>query len=286
MILITGATGQLGGAALEQAASIAGKENVVAFARNKEKGQALEAQGYTVRFGDFDNKAALEAAMEGIDKVFLVPTVDHHRFEQHKNVVDAAKSAGVSHLVYAGVTMKDLSTSKLIPLMESHYQTDDYIRQSGIPYTLLHNNLYMDVIPMFVGEQVIEKGIYLPTGDGKVAFALRREMGEAAANVITGSLHENKEYAITGAAAYSYQDIADTLGALSGKTVNFHDANPDSFEEILTSYGLPEFAIFMTNGFSLDTRNGQFSEVSGDLENLLGRKPADLKTGLKEIFGL
>lgn len=286
MILVTGATGHLGTATINQLLKKVPATQVAALARSEEKAAGLKARGVDVRIGDFNDTASLNAAMQGITKVLLISTVSEQRLQEHINVVDAAKRAGVKHILYTGIAMKDINTSAIKALMNSHFETEDYIKQSGLTYTLLRNSLYADVLPMFVGEAVFENGIALPGGNGKATYALRREMGEAAANILASDGHENKTYHITGSDTYSYADVAAILSELSGKDVTYTDVPQDEFAAQLKAAGLPDFAIFLTGGFATDTKNNQFDNTTNDLEQLLGRKPADLKTALKEVYGL
>lgn len=286
MILVTGATGHLGTATVEHLLKKTKADNIIAFARSEEKAKALRDKGVEVRIGDFDDITSLDKAMQGIEKVLLISTVDHNRLQQHKNVVDAAKKAGVRYVAYTGVSMNDLSTSAIIGLMEAHFQTEDYIRSSGLSYTILRNTLYTDVIPFYVGEQVFETGVYFPAGTGSAPFALRNEMGEATANVLLEEGHENKTYAITGNTLHSFKDVAEELSVLSGKTITYTDANSMDYTDKLKQFNVPEYLISMLGGFAADIKNKQFEIVSNDLENLLGREPASLKEGLKLIYNL
>src|SRR5690606_11792661 len=268
MILITGATGHLGTATIENLLKNTPVNKIVAFARDENKAQQLKERGIEIRLGNFEDTASLDKAMQGIEKVLLISTIDHQRYQQHKNVVDAAKKAGVKHIAYTGVTLKNVNTSAVKFLMDSHFETEDYIKESGLNYTFLRNSLYAEVIPMYVGENVFEKGIYLPTANGKVAYALRREMGEAAANVLLQNGHENKTYQITGSELYSYQDVANELSSLSGKAINYTDADAATFPDKLKEHGVPELRILIASGFSADIKSGQYEIVSKDLEDL------------------
>lgn len=283
-ILVTGATGHLGKATISHLLKKTDAGNIIAFARDIEKAGSLLKEGVEVRIGNFDDTASLEKAMQGIDKVFLISGIELNRLQQHKNVIDAAKNAGVKHITYTSVCLRDLDSSEIKPLMESHYQTEAYLKESGLSYTFLRNSLYADVIPLYVGENVFETGIYFPSGNGKVAFALRREMAEAAANVLLTDGHENKTYEITGAELYSFEDIAQELTLLSGKTLDYTDPDADTYVSRLKEFGVPEEFVFILAGFAEDIKNKQFETKSADLENLLGRKPASLKDSLKEIY--
>lgn len=283
-ILVTGATGRLGKATIEHLLKNTAAENIVAFARDIEKAKVLVEIGIEVRIGNFDNPPALDHAMAGIDKLLLISGVEMNRLQQHKNVVDAAKKAGVRQIVYTSISQRDLDNSAVKILMESHYQTEDYIKESGLTYTFLRNSLYADVIPIYVGEKVFETGIYYPAGNGKVAFALRREMGEAAANVLLQDGHGNKTYEITGGELNSFEDIARELSLLSGKTVRYTNADAGAFSDKLKESGIPKDFVFVLSGFASDIKNKQYEILSPDLENLLGREPASLEDSLKEIY--
>lgn len=284
MILVTGGTGHLGSATIEHLLKNTSANNIVVFARDENKAKHLIEKGIEVRIGTFDDVTSIDKAMQGIDKVLLISTIDHHRFQQHQNVVEAAKKAGVKHILYTSVSLRDVNTSAIKTLMESHYQTEDYIKTSGLKYTLLRNTLYTDVIPFYIGEKVLDTGVFLPAGDGKVAYALRREMGEAAANVLLQDGNENKTYEITGSELYSYEDVAKALSELSGIDLAYTDIEPAIFSEQLKQVGTPEFVGSLIIGFATDIKNHQFEIVSKDLENLLGREPATLKEALKEVY--
>lgn len=283
-ILVTGATGRLGKATIEHLLKNTAAENIVAFARDIEKAKVLMEIGIEVRIGNFDSPPSLDHAMLGIDKLLLISGVEMNRLQQHKNVVDAAEKAGVRHIVYTSIPLRDLDNSAVKILMESHFQTEDYIKESGLTYTFLRNSLYADVIPIYVGEKVFETGIYYPAGNGKVAFALRREMGEAAANVLLQNGHENKTYEITGGELSSFEDIARDLSLLSDKTVRYTNADAGAFSDKLKESGIPEDFVFILSGFASDIKNKQYEILSPDLENLLGREPASLEDSLKEIY--
>ena len=286
MILVTGATGHLGSAAVSHLLKNTAAGNIVAFARDENKANPLREKGIEVRLGTYDNISSLDLAMQGIDKVLLISGNGPTRLQQHKNVVAAAKKAGIRHILFTSIALKDMKTAELRPLMEDLYQAEDYIKESGLIHTLLRNTLYLGGTPLFGGEKVIKTGIHLPTGNGKVPFALRREMGEAAANTLLQNGHENQTYEITGSDLYSYGDVAHELSALSGRTVNYADADPATFPTQLKEFGLPEIVVLLVTSFAADVKNHQFEIVTKDMEKLLGRKPASLAAGLKEVFDL
>jgi NAD(P)H dehydrogenase (quinone) len=286
MILVAGATGNLGSAAVSQLLKNTAADNIVAFARDENKANHLKGKGIEVRMGTYDDISSVDLAMQGIEKLLLVSGNGPTRLQQHKNVVSAAKKAGVKHISFTSIALTDMKTSAIRPLMEDLYQAENFIKESGLTYTVLRNTLYTGATPLFGGEKVIKTGIRLPTGNGKVPFALRREMGEAAANSLLQNGHLNQTYEITAGELYSYEDVANALSALSGITVNYTDADPVTFPTQLRALGLPDIVVLLITGFSTDIKNHQFEMVTKDLEKLLGRKPASLKEGLKEVYNL
>lgn len=286
MLLVTGATGQLGTIVVQNLLKKTSASQIAALVRDESKATDLISKGVDVRVGSYDDVASLDKAMQGVDKVLLIAGTDEHkRLQQHQNVVDAAQKAGVQCIAYTSRTLKDRSTLAN-QLMLGHFQTEDYIKQSGLSYILFRNVLYMDAIPQFVGGTVFDTGIFLPTGQGKVPFALRSDMGEAMASALVADDCANRIYQFTGSESYSFDDVAATLTDLSGKTVNYTAAEKKVFETQLKERGLPDIIAQRIIGFLTDIKNGQEDDVSTDLENLLGRKPTSLKEGLKVLYNL
>lgn len=224
--------------------------------------------------------------MLDVDTVLLISTGDQgDRMQEHRNVIDAAVNVGVPNIAYTSRSLKDQSTLAN-KLMIDHFETEDYIKESGLNYTIFRNALYMDVIPLFVGKQVFETGIFQPAGNGEVAFALRREMGEAIGNVLLNEECENKSYQFTGAESFSFYDVATALTELSGKEVNYTPVDIPAFETMMLGKKIPHAMVKKIIDFNTDIKNGQEAEVTNELEIKLGRKPASLKEGLKELFAL
>jgi NAD(P)H dehydrogenase (quinone) len=244
-------------------------------------------QGVTLRVGTYDDVDSLDRAMQGVEIVLLVAGTDEaNRVRQHQNVVDAAQKAGVQRIAYTSRALKNRATL-VNQLMEGHFQTEDYIKASGLAYTLFQNILYMDAIPQFVGgDAVFERGIYVPAGEGKVSLALRSEMGEAMANALVAGHHNSVTYQLTNSESFSFVDVAAALTDLSGKSVVYTPAESIAFSAQLSERGLPEVVARRITGFITDIANGQEDIVSPDLENLLGRKPTSLREGLTLLYKL
>lgn len=288
MILVTGATGNLGKSTIDSLLKKGySPTNIVALVRDEEKGDDLKNKGITIRIGDYSNYESLLAAFAGVEKLLLVSATDvENRGKQHANVIKAAKQAGVKHIFYTSFERKnDTETSPIAFLGKSHIETEKLIKASGLTYTIFRNNLYLDALPMFFGEQVLTTGIFLPAGDVKSAFALRNDMAEAIANVLTSESHENKEYSLSNTEHTSIQDIAQDLTEIVGKEIGYVSPPQDVYVQTLTEAGVPALYIGMFSGFAEAIKQGEFAVETTDLETLLGRKPTTAKQYLTQVYG-
>lgn len=287
MILVTGASGNYGKATIDFLLKKGiPANNISGLVRNEEKVEDLKAKGINLRIGDYDNYDTLIEAFKGVEKLLLISGSDvANRGQQHKNVVNAAKAAGVKHILYTSFERKnDTETSPIYFLAKSHIETEEFIKESGLTYTIFRNNLYLDVLPMFFGEKVLTTGIFLPAGDAKSAYALRSDMSEATANVLTSTRHDNKVYSLNNTENVSLQEIAQDLSEIVGKEINYVSPSKDVYTETLTKAGVPAQYIGMFSDFAEAIKQGEFSAEKTDLENLLGRKPTSAKAFLKEVY--
>ena len=284
MILVTGATGNLGSSVIKQLDKVANKDQFIATSSSDKGVQNLKEKGDQARKANFNDMDTLRDAFNGVEKVLLISTMEQNRFEQHKNVIDIAKEKGVKHIVYTSLAIKDIETSAVKELMMSHFETEAYLKQSGLTYTILRNTMYADALTQILGENALNQNIVLPGGNGKVPYALRREMGEATANVLVQEGHENKVYNITGSQSYSYEEIAKELSNQSGKMINYVNADEQEFIQNLKEIGFPEFAIYLHAGTIKDIKNNQYEIEEKTLETLLGRPTATIQEFIKELF--
>ncbi|MEI3798295.1 MULTISPECIES: NAD(P)H-binding protein [unclassified Chitinophaga] len=212
MILITGATGHLGTAVMEHLLKSVNPDEIIALARDESKAAKWKEKGINVQIGDYTNIDSLISAFRGVDKLLLISTNSHDGLREHSNVVEAAKIADVPHIFYtSGALNQQVNPVNPGQMQDSYRLTDDIITGSGLTYTIFQNCLYAETIPFFIGEQVLDNGIFFPAGEGKSAFAKRAEMGEAIANVLTSAGHEGQTYLITGSKSYSFRDILEQL---------------------------------------------------------------------------
>ena len=283
MILVTGATGNFGRAAIDFLLAKRDSETVAALARDLKKADDLKAKGVDVRQGDYFSFDSLVKAFEGVEKLLFVSSNDlTDRVGQHANVINAAKAAGVKHIVYTSILNppeKPHFTASL-----DHIETEKLLQNSGIAYTILRNAFYFETIPMFLGN-VLETGqLVFPAGDARISHASRIDMAEAAANVLTSAGHENKIYEIGANGSFSFVDLADALSDLAGRRIEYVDIPLADFKAGLIENKTPEPLIEIITGIAEAVRNNELNFPSADLENLLGRKLLTLKEFLQQTY--
>ncbi len=214
MIAITGATGQLGQHVIESLLKTVPAGNVVAIVRNPAKAQALTAQGIHVRQGDYGDEAALKLALQGVEKLLLISSSEvGQRASQHRNVINAAKAAGVKFIAYTSLLHANTSP---LGLADEHVETEKMLADSGIAYTLLRNGWYTENY-LASAPAALEHGVFIgAAGDGKIASATRADYAAAAARVISEAGHEGKVYELAGDSGWTLTQLAAELTKQSG----------------------------------------------------------------------
>ncbi|AMP98389.1 NmrA family protein [Pedobacter cryoconitis] len=287
MILVTGATGNLGKATIN---SLLNKgisaHNIAALVRDESKSAELKSKGIQVRIGDYQNFESLKSAFQDVEKLLLISSSAEiaQRFEQHKNVINAAKETGVSHLIYTSFDMKDLRQSIMYGDVQYHADTSDYLKKIAVPYTLMDNTLYADLIPIISGNNILDEGISIPAGNGKTPFLPITEMAEAIAVVLTTPEHENKEYFIAAETAFSFAEIAVLISEITGKTVAYNQTNVTSYVDQLVQQGLSHDDAEYLSRYAGAIARGEFDSNKSHVKQLLGRSPISLKDFLRSIY--
>ena len=288
MILVTGATGNLGKATIN---SLLNKgisaNNIAALVRDESKSAEFKSKGIQVRIGDYQNFESLKSAFEDVDKLLLISSSAEiaQRFGQHKNVINAARESGVNHLIYTSFDMKDLRRSRMAGDVQYHADTSDYLKQIALPYTLMDNTLYADLIPIISGNNILAEGISIPAGKGKTPFLPITEMAEAIAVVLTTTGHETKEYVIAAETAVSFAEIADLISEITGITVAYNQTDIPSYIAQLVQQGVPDDDAAYLSRFAGAIAGGEFDTNRSDVRQLLGRSPASLTDFLRGIYG-
>ena len=286
-ILVTGATGQFGKAAIDflLKKGIA-PDNITALVRDEVKATYLKEKGVQIKIGDYNKSSSLDDAFRGITKLLFISTNDiMNRRHQHQNVVNAAMRQHVKHIVYTSFDRKNEANSSPVAFSnDSHIATELMIKNSKIPYTIMRNNLYMDYLLLFMGQQFQQTGIYFPAGVANGSYATRNDMAEAAANVITEKGHESKEYVIANNEAISFPQLADLLTEIIGTKINYESPDLEGYKSALSNSGIPGDYINAFAAFAEAIKQGEFDVQNNTLEKLLGRKPQNASQFFKTIF--
>jgi NAD(P)H dehydrogenase (quinone) len=290
MILVTGATGKFGSKAIEHLLNNGvNASDIAAMVRDAEKAQNLVDKGVELRIGDYTNHDSLVNAFQNVDKLLLISSNDkkiENRTAQHINVIKAAKMAGVKHIVYTSFVRKPKFEDSAIALFQdSHVETEQFLKDSGIDYTILQNGIYLEMIPIFAGDKVAETGvIMLPAQEGKASWVLRDELAEAAAHVLTTEGHENKVYPLTNIESTSFDEIAKDLSGKLGKDVHYQSPLVDEFQSTLKQFGVPELYIGMFTMWAVAQAQGVLDFKDATLESFLGRKPTTTKQFIDQLY--
>lgn len=270
-VVVTGATGHLGRLVVEallERGLPAGE--ITATGRDTAKLADLAERGVTTARADFDDPESLRVAFAGADTLLLVSGSEvGKRTPQHRNAIEAAKEAGVGHLVYTSVLRADRSTLALAP---EHKATEEILADSGLPHTLLRNGFYNEVYLNQL-EQAREHGAVLGSaGQGRVSSAARLDYAEAAAVVLldpaehTGAVHE-----LVGDQAWTYADLAADIGEVLGREVAYNDLSEQDHRSTLVGAGLDQVTAGFVVGIDTGIREGQLWAEPGLLAKLIGR---------------
>jgi NAD(P)H dehydrogenase (quinone) len=281
-IAVTGATGQLGQLVVNGLLEKGPSNTIIAVVRDKKKAQPLVQRGVDVRVAHYGDPAALKAAFSGVDRLLLISSSEvGKRTKQHKNVVDAAKAAGVKRIVYTSAPKA--TTTKLVVAPE-HKATEENILQSGMEYTILRNNWYTENYKDRVETARKTGAVVASAGVGRVASATRADYAAGAAAVLLGTGHEGKVYELGGDHAWDFNELAETIGKIIGKPVEYKSVDAGTLIGILKDAGLDEGIAGFMAVVDGNIEEGALSEVTGDLSRLIGRPTTPLRKGLEDAI--
>jgi NAD(P)H dehydrogenase (quinone) len=284
MIAITGATGQLGRLVIEQLLKTTPAAQLVALVRTPAKAADLAALGVTVRAADYADAASFDRALAGVDKLLLISSSEvGQRVAQHRNVIDAAKRAGVSTLVYTSLLRADTSP---LSLASEHVKTEALVQASGIPYAVLRNGWYTENYTVSVPAAVAHGAFAGSAGSGRIASAARVDYAQAAAVVLTSPIISGTLYELAGDTAYTLTELAAEISKQTGKSIPYADLPEATYRDILLKAGLPEGLAAGLASWDVDASKGALFDDSRQLSRLIGRPTTPLADSVRQALAL
>ncbi len=267
-ILVTGATGTVGKEVVIQL-SIANNARIRAGVHSIIKGENLKrVPGVEVVEIDFKEQHSLHAAFTHADKLFMVTPFSEDQVEMAKTLVDEAKKAKVKHIVKLSV----LGADQGLQLGQWHQEVEEFIKDSGIAYTFLRPNSFMQNYSNFETENIKREGrFYQPTGNGKVSFIDVRDIAAVAVEVLTGAGHEGRVYDLTGPEALSNQEVASIMSEVTGKQIEFVDVPEEEARKNMLAHDMPAPIVEAMLELMRQFKEDRFSATTETVQQLTGR---------------
>ena len=274
MIVITGATGQLGRLVIQSLLAKLPATQIVAAVRNPARAVDLAAQGVQIRQADYTDPASLVTAFQGAEKVLLISSSEiGQRAAQHRNVIDAAKKAGVSLVAYTSILHADRSP---LGLAAEHAATEAYLREPGMPNVLLRNGWYTENYLASV-PPALQHGAFIGSaGEGRISSAARADYAEAAAVALTAPAQAGKVYELAGDDSYTLTEFAAELSRQSGKPVPYVNLPEADYKAALLGAGLPEPIANLLADSDVGASKGGLFDDQHQLSALIGRPTTSL----------
>ncbi|TBV00066.1 NAD(P)-dependent oxidoreductase [Stutzerimonas kirkiae] len=274
-IAVTGATGQLGRIVIEKLKQKVAASEIVALVRNPGKAQGL---GVNARQADYSRPETLETALQGIATLLLISSSEvGQRIAQHGNVIEAAKKAGVGHIVYTSILHADSSP---LSLGIEHRQTEALLRASGLAFTLLRNGWYTENYTGSIPAALAGGAFIGSAGEGRIASATREDYAEAAAVVLTGPGHVGKTYELAGDQAWTLAELAREVSRQAGREIPYRNLSEADYRAALEQAGLPSGLAALLAESDVGASQGGLFDDGRQLSALIGRPSTPLSVSV------
>jgi len=282
MIVVTGATGQLGRLVIASLLKKVPATGIVAAVRNVDKAGDIAALGVQVRHADYTLPSTWDETLKGADKLLLISSNEiGQRLDQHRTVIEAAKRADIKLLAYTSVLHADSST---LGLAAEHRETEALIHASGVPFVLLRNGWYSENYTAGVPAALEHGNLYGCAGSGRISSAARADYAEAAATVLTADNQAGRVYELAGDTAYTLTELAAEISRQSGKNIGYVNMPESEYKALLIKVGLPEpIAELLANSDAGASRDALFDD-SRQLSTMIGRPTTLVATTIAETI--
>ncbi len=278
MLLLTGVTGKTGGASAQ--ALLKKGIKFRAIVRNAEKAAALKAAGVELVIGDVTDRAVLEKAMTGVDKALMTMPNGEKQLDLEKQFVDVAKASGVQHVVKMS-SMEAIPNAKA-PIPKIHYASEQYLQKSGLAWTMIKPNFFMQNF-LGSGGTIKEQGkFFLPMAQGKTVMIDTRDIGACVAVVMTTPGHEGQAYQLTGPEVLGFADAAERFTKVLGRKIEYVHVPMPAYRQTLARFLTNEWHLNAVCELFQEIADGQDLHLSGTVQKLTGKPPTSLEQFIRD----
>ncbi|MET7462209.1 NAD(P)H-binding protein [Nonomuraea sp. NPDC005501] len=270
MIIVTGASGQLGSAVVDHLLRLVAAEQIGVSVRDPRKLASLARRGVRVRHGDFAEPASLRDAWEGASHVLIVSanSTGAETVRLHRDAIDAAVAAGAKRILYTSHMGADPSSP--FPPMPDHAATEEALQTSGTAFTSLRNGFYASTVPQLL-RHALDTGELRVPQDGPVAWTAHADLAEAAARILVDGRFDGRTPPLTGPEAIDMSRVAEIASRITGRAIRHVVISDEEYRHGLLSAGLPAAAAELLVGMFAASRRGDFGPADPALADLLGR---------------
>ena len=278
MICVTGASGTVSSEVIRQLESANAPFRGAYF--SEKKAEAARERGIEAVIIDYDRPETLQAAFQGCDHLFLLGPNAPNQSELEENAVEAAKAAGVRHIVKLSVLR---AAEESFSLARVHRQVEKAIESSGLAWTFLRPNSFMQNAVTFMGETIRAEGaFYSASGEAKVSHVDVRDIASVAVKALTRENHDGRAYSLSGSEALTYDELAGELSKALGRPISHINLSPSDLKNGMLAEGMPEALVDRMLDLERYFREGRASHITDDIKQVTGQEPRRFAEYIRE----